>query len=127
MSAYQLLQNPRIAAEIDRRKAEISKRNDVSIDWVVQNYKRIVMQDIRKVYEADGTMKLPHNLDDDTAFAITSMEVSSGPGGISTSKVRRADQLRALDSLARYLKMFGDDDAKNVPVTIKVVGGLPDD
>lgn len=124
-TASRLLADPRIIALIDIEKEKIAKRNDVSVDWLIRQYKRIVEQDIRKLYHEDGTMLLPHEFDDDTAFTITSLEVKHGKGGSRTMKAHRADQLRALDSLAKYKKMFSDDPAKDTNITIKFVGGLP--
>lgn len=125
VAAARLLIDPRVKKLLDEAKERTAKRNDVTVDWLVAQYKRIVTQDVRKLYKADGTMKLPHELDDDTAFTVTGIDIVPGKYG-NHIKYGRADQLRALDSLARYKKMFSDDESgKDTTVKIVFVGGLP--
>lgn len=136
VTGARLLKHPFVRAKIDEHKKAVAERNDLTTDWIVQRYMRIVDADIRRLYHETGEMKLPHEIDDDTAFGIQSLEVESrtarGGGGASpvtvkTAKARRYDALHALDSLAKHLKMFSDGPTEDdKTLTVRVVGGLPD-
>lgn len=133
-ASCRILQNPVARRIIDERRAEIARRNDISIDWIVERLKRIVDADLRDFYNEDGTMKLPHELSPDAAFVISSLKTKSSlstPGGIGAATIvkdfTRVDKLKALEMLAKYKRMFSDEDAEKGTVTIKVEGGFRDD
>jgi phage terminase small subunit len=47
----------------------------ITIDRTIQEIARNAYFDIRKLWHTDGRMKAPHELDDDTAAAVASIEV----------------------------------------------------
>jgi phage terminase small subunit len=76
--------------------------------------------DPSKLFDEEGNLIPVHKLDDDTAAAISSIEVSevvSGQLGTKDAlrvvltlvrKIRLVDKKGALDSMARHLGMFKD-------------------
>ena len=130
-AAFELLENPKIAARIAVLKERQLKRHDVTVDRVLAEYAKIGFLDIRKAFDEDGNLKPIHELDDDTAAAIAGLEVevrrsSDEPddelegqahGGAlkrqhgataRLHKIKLIDKKGALDSMAKHLGMFID-------------------
>ena len=122
---YENLTKPQIAEAVDKGKAEAAERAKLSVDDVVNQYKRFAFSDLRKFFNKDGTLKSIHELDDDTAQALAGMDIAeliSGKDGpiINTKKIKVVDKLKALDSIARHFGMFKDK------VEVDLAGGLAD-
>lgn len=115
-SAKELLDNPKITARVERLQALQLKRHEVTVDRVIAEYAKIAFLDIRRAFGEDGDLKPIHEIDDDTAAAITGIEseaVFEGSGRdrerVGTlKKIKLVDKKGALDSLARHLGMFVD-------------------
>lgn len=76
-NATKLLQNTAIADEIARLMAERSARVELKSDRVLKEISRILCADIRKIMHPNGRIKMPHELDDDTAAAIASFKLKA--------------------------------------------------
>ena len=116
---YGNLRKPDISSAIQKAMDERAKRIGITQDRVLLEYARIAFYDPRKLVDADGKIIPFAGLDEDTAravvsFDMVSMEKSEG----ELVKVRLADKLAALNSLARHLGMFNDK------MTVEVKGGL---
>ncbi|MCE9567471.1 MAG: terminase small subunit [Planctomycetes bacterium] len=132
-AASRLLADSKVSARVKELKERHLKRHDVTIDRVLQEFARLAYLDVRKVFDEEGNLKAIHELDDDTAAAITSLEVeqtyqpsevdeelegqSHGgalkrrrgtAAGARLHKIKLSDKKGALDSLAKYLGMFSD-------------------
>jgi len=124
---YQLLQKTPIKQAIDREIEERLRRLGVRSERVLGELARIAFHDIRKLYHPDGTLKSPHEWDNETAAAITGIEVlkefegrgeNRGQIGV-TKKVRAFDKVRALEMLSRHLNLFGgESDGAKVSVVV---------
>jgi phage terminase small subunit len=112
-----LIGKSQVAEAIAKGKEAMAKRNGITQDRVLQEYGRLAFADIRKLYKEDGSLKAPHELDDDTAAALSSIEVVEMGGGLEvgqdikhvpmyTKKVRLWDKKGALDSVGKHLGMF---------------------
>lgn len=110
---YQLLENPRIYKAIQKEKDKAAERNQVSMDRVIQEYKRLAFHDIRKLYDENGNLKPIHELDDDTAAALSGLEheeLYAKKQNIGrTSKLKLASKQPALADLMRHLGGFEKD------------------
>lgn len=116
-----LLKDSKISAEIDRQDAELNKKLDLSIEWVVRRLMMRADFDVREFYhregEKKGQLKDIEDLPEIAAFALQGVEVEKlykhfGGGQAkeagTLTKVKYADRDRALEMLGRYLKMFTD-------------------
>jgi len=123
MVASRQLDHSGIALRINELKARQLKRHDVTIERVVNEYRKLAFLDTRKAFDSEGNLKPIHELDDDTAAAIAGLEVEEITAGTIAigrlKKIKLSDKVRALDSLAKYLKMFAD-------VSITIDGSLVD-
>lgn len=102
-----------IAAAMKARE----KRTHITQDRVLQELARLAFSDIRKAFKEDGTLKLPQDLDDDTAAAMAGIDTitSSVHGGdeeaplsLTTKKVKIVDKVGALTLAMRHLSMLND-------------------
>ena len=71
-----LLKNVEVLTLIDSRRTRIVADMQLSTERTFREIARIAYADPRKIMHADGRIKMPHELDDDTAAAIASFEVS---------------------------------------------------
>lgn len=124
----QLLRKTQVASAIQRGQEERAQRVEVTQDMVVRELARVAFSDARRLFREDGSLKAPHELDDDTAAALASIEILEEYAGSGkerclvgyTKKVRRWDKTKALELLGRHLSMWKDT------ATLTVRFGLAD-
>jgi len=118
--------------EVRDRIAELSQKAltaaDVTAERIVMEAARIAFSDIRQVFDDEGNLLPIHQLSDDAAAALESIEIDTKmeeemdeDGNkkfttIRTAKIKRAPKLAALRLLMEYKKMIGpsESDARNV-------------
>lgn len=111
----QLLGKTRVAEQIQSAMKAREKRTHITQDRVLQELARIAFFDIRRLYNEDGTMKLPHELDDEAAAVLAGVDVSTtsvggdeSPLSIITKKAKVFDKGAALTLAMRHLGMLTD-------------------
>ena len=106
----ELLQKTSVQNAIKEALLEREKRTQITADMVIRELARIAFADMRTLYREDGSLKLPHELDDDTAAAIAGVdtfeEMSGGALAGYTRKVRRWEKTKALELLGKHLGLF---------------------
>jgi phage terminase small subunit len=85
-----------------------SQRVEIDQDWVVRRLARIADLDLRKLFSEDGVLRPIHELPEDVASAISSVDVVKRKGDAEEYRVRLPDRIRSLDLLGRHLGMFRD-------------------
>jgi phage terminase small subunit len=119
--AYQLLQKTPIQEAIERATAERLRILGVESERILTEIARVAFFDIRKIYNPDGTLKLPHEWNDDTAAAISGLETLEEFQGRGedrtlighTKKIKLFDKIKALGLLARHLGIIGNGKHKD--------------
>ena len=109
---YQNLKKPEIQCAI--REALSGGSQAVTQDNVLREYARIAFFDPRKLFREDGSPKPIEELDADTAAALAGLEVREEFEGTGqdraftgyTKKYRLANKMGALNSLAKYMRLF---------------------
>ena len=116
----QLLAKVSIANAVAAAKAKRSARTEVTADMVVRELARIGFSDLRKALTPQGDLVDPQDWDDDTAAAISSIEVVTTHKSDAdksdnqkrvvdhTHKIKVWDKNSALEKLAKHLGMFVD-------------------
>jgi phage terminase small subunit len=114
---------PRATGRLARRNAEriiAMKREalrlaDITPEKTLLELGRVAFSDVRGLYDADGQLLSPAELDDDAAAAVASFEDElryEGRGDdkvpVRVRKVKRADKIAALGILARHHKIVGE-------------------
>lgn len=120
-SASRLLSDVRVAAEIARRAdariEQVVHETGITLERTVREIAKVAFHDPRKFFREDGSIKLPTELDDETAAALAGFDVEelwAGSGedraqiGV-TKKVKQADRAKYLDMLMRHLGGFKKD------------------
>lgn len=116
--ALRLLQKTEVQRRIAAFRERVTNRLEVSAERVLQEYARLAFVDPRKAFDENGNLRPIHLLDDDTAAAISGMEVEFKPGtdGYRVAKIKLAPKVPALEGLAKHLGLFADkrdaDDVK---------------
>ncbi|MCO1462058.1 terminase small subunit [Burkholderia multivorans] len=96
------------------------ERTHITQDRVLEELSRIAFFDIRKLYNADGTLKRPDQLDDEAAAVLAGVDVveqmtysADGDGELTptpmlTKKAKVFDKTAALTLAMRHLGMLND-------------------
>jgi phage terminase small subunit len=129
--AYAILHEDVVQEEIARRVEMELNAIGVHSRQVLIELARVGFSDIRKIFNPDGTLKPIKEIDDDTAAALARIErleryVGRGEdrflAGRST-KVRLFDKVKALEILAKHLKLFGEEkEAEKVKIQVLIKG-----
>jgi phage terminase small subunit len=92
--------------------AKVTEKLEISVERVLLEMARIGFADLRRVFDENGNLIDITRLDDDTAAAISSIEVvttSKGDNVEYVKKIRTFDKRGPLDSLGKHLGIFGAD------------------
>lgn len=126
--AVRLLANVSIRSRIQEAMKEREKRTHITQDRVLQELARLAFGDLRRAFKEDGTLKLPHEWDDDTAAmmaGVDTLTTSVGsddetPMSLTTKKVKVFDKGTALTLAMRHLGLLND----KLQIDAKVTGGV---
>ncbi len=120
-SASRLLRNVNVKAYIDKRIEDRTKRTEITQDMVIKELAKIAFFNIKNIFTEQGTLKDVKDLDDDTAGAISAIEVTQKAGAMKlefgggipiehipeeTTKIKTNDKKGALELLGKHLGMF---------------------
>lgn len=112
---HENLSKPDIAAAIAAAQQERAKANGITVERVLREVSRLAFSDVRKAFDESGNLKLPQDIDDDTAAALagidtvtTSVAGSESPLSLVTKKIKVFDKGAALTLAMRHLGMFND-------------------
>ena len=121
--ASQNLSKPHIKKHIEALQEVALDEMGATRYRVLQEISRLAFSDIRNVIDENGNVISPNDWDDDTAAAISSLEISSIGNGdgelITTRKIKTWDKTRALEQLSRCLGI-GKGDGPTVAVQINI-------
>ena len=110
--AFDLLKKPEIQVLIAARQHERQKRTEITQDRVLQELYRLAFVDVRKFFNADGSPKKIHELDDDAAAALNGFEVNDIMAGDvhigETKKFKLVEKKGAIELLMRHMGMLND-------------------
>jgi len=117
--------SPYIRAKLEDRIAELKKTQRINTERVLQEYARIAFADLRCLVDDNGHPIPLQDLDDDTAAALSGVELevigdTDGPLKTTRHKYKIADKLKALEILAKRLKLFEDTTNVNLNGEVKV-------
>lgn len=118
--AHEMLSDPMVSERVQQLIAERSQRTEITADRVLREVARIGLSDVRRLFTKTGTMKPIHELDDDTAAAVASVEVMeefSGRGEDRVlvghvKKIKLWDKNSAAEKLMKHLGLFEKDNAQ---------------
>ncbi len=111
--ASRLLGYAKVKAAVADGMKRREEKLELKAERVLQELMRVAFVDLRQAFDADGRLKPVHELPEDVARALASLESDEvlpgqegdGPGGI-VRKVRLHDKLKALELLGKHLELF---------------------
>lgn len=107
---YQQLQKTTVQNAISEGCAQISRRNEISQDWVIQNLKRQAEVRMSMVAESDNRkLVLKKGLSKEQIDAFDSYSYTNTNGDTSSSETVRwkiRDSIKPLELIGRHLGMF---------------------
>lgn len=116
-----------IANHEKSRLVVAEKQHGINDAWLIERWRRIVEFDVRKLFDDEGNLKKIKDLDDDTAFVISAIDVSlTKLRGADqdqiveevTRKFRALDKTKALEALGQHIGFYGRHNAQQRPVVI---------
>lgn len=134
--AKHLLRRPEVRAIIDKATERVLAKSGLTAERTLQELARVAYADIRSLYREDGSLKSPHEWDDDSAAAVAGMDVTEEFEGVGearklsgyTKKVRMVDKIAALDKAMKHLGLYERDNsqrAENLQLQVVLVGKTP--
>lgn len=92
---------------------ELAEKHGLTIDRILGELRRLALSDVRKLFNADGSMKPLHEMDDDTAAMVAAIDVQDiviGDKQIGQiKKIKLWDKNSALDKAMKHLGLFERD------------------
>lgn len=105
--------------EIKADMIEAGKIAGLDVTRTLREIARLAYSDPRRFYNPDGSLKLIHDLDDDTAATIASVEVDvlkeDGKAVGETVKVKQWDKNAALEKAMKFHGLYERDNAQRNP------------
>ncbi|MEO6546568.1 MAG: terminase small subunit [Ferruginibacter sp.] len=99
--ASQLLTKESVQAKVKELTKANGEKFDVSLQEVIAQLKRWVWQDVRNLFNEDGTQKHIKDLSYDDAAALSGYEVEEKLGTGVTKKIKSKDGVKAMEILAK--------------------------
>ena len=97
---YSISTSIKVSAEIAERAQSVARIVGLTTERTLQEVARLAYSDVRKLFKADGTLKPIHELTDDEAAAVASVEIDDITIGQvkvgSTTKIKHWDKNSAL-------------------------------
>ena len=119
-----LLKNVEVLAEITKRTKELSQKFELTTERTLREIARLAYSDPRKFYDAEGNLRPIHELDDDTAACIASVEVDEITMEHTvighTKKLKQWDKNSALEKAMKFHGLYEKDNAQQQPVEIVI-------
>jgi len=123
ITGHRLLKNAKIAARIDRHRADKAAALSITAERVLREYARIAFADVRQLasvedltwvdekLRANGiTVRASDTWSDDLAAAVAEISATAhGP------KIKMHDKQHALDALSKHLGLFQADNEQSTP------------
>lgn len=108
-----LLTNVDVQGAVQKAMQDRSEKTGITAARVLTEIGRLAFADIRKIFTEDGQLRPVHELPEEVAASISSVEVvtskvpGGGPADVEyTSKIKFWDKRGSLELLGRHLKMF---------------------
>jgi phage terminase small subunit len=112
VTASRLLTKANIGEAIAKAQAKAAAKAEVTVERVLKEYARIAFADIAQAYDDHGNLLPVSQMPEDIRRALTGIEITElfGDGKEigRLKKVRFAQKVPALDSLATHLGIFAE-------------------
>lgn len=104
--AHELTRNPKIVARVEELYKPIRDKLVVSKEKTIKRLMQGQEFDIRGLYHANGKLKQPHELDDDTAKGVIGVKYDKDTGVLIEYKI--IDVKGCAELIGKHLKLWVD-------------------
>lgn len=129
VNASQLLGNVSIQKALEQGRQKAAEKAVITQQRILEEEARLAFLDPKSLVDTDGKQLDLHKLPEDTARAISGLEVIEQADGTLKYKYRFNDKGRSLERLSRHLGMYNDK--LNLGFTAEtlnaILSGLPDE
>jgi phage terminase small subunit len=119
--AKEFFDRDKIKARVEELRDPIVRRLEIKAEKTLKRLMQGQEFDVRRLYHDDGTLKMPHELDDDTARAIVGVKYKDG----FIEEYKTIDVKGCCELIGRHLKLFTDKLESSVQVTHSGVLKVP--
>ena len=118
----QMLTKSHVARAIEECKGKLLSKVDISAERALRELARLAFSDVRKLYDDQGNLIPIHQLDDDAAATIASVEVvtvaaGDGESVVNTRKIKTWDKTANLQNMLKHFGMLIDRSESRVNIS----------
>ena len=122
-----LLSNANVRAQIDEANTKAAAIAGLSVERTLREIARLAYADPRALFQPDGSLRPVHELDDDTAATVASIEVDeirqAGSVVGVTRKIKQHSKSQALDMAMKYHQLYSADTPAGTTIINKIYYG----
>ena len=107
--AFSFFEKPKIVARVAELQLAAAKRNEITVDRILQEEKCLSFYDVADIFNENGTIKNIHDIPEDLRRAIAGVQVNEIFGRehrTVKTKIKLADKGRSLERISKHLGMF---------------------
>jgi len=120
VTGSRLLKHAEVLAQLQQRRLALLSKLELTTESVLKSLAQAVHFDPRKLYDASGELKPIHDLDEDTAMALSGFEVTEekdrGKVVGFTKKVKWLDKNAAREQAMKHLGLYEQDNKQRNPL-----------
>jgi len=120
VTGSRLLKHAEVLAQLQQRRNALLSKLELTTESVLKSLAQAVHFDPRKLYDASGGLKPVHDLDEDTAMALSGFEVTEekdrGKVVGFTKKVKWLDKNAAREQAMKHLGLYEQDNKQRNPL-----------
>lgn len=119
-AASKLMVNTKVRTRVDMLRAKAESAADISREKLLREIARLAFSDPRRLVKDSGAMVPFHELDDDTAAAIASVEVDE----YGKVKYKLWDKGAAQEKLAKHLGLYEKDNGQKGAAEVEALRAI---
>lgn len=120
VTGSRLLKHAEVLAQLQQRRNALLSKLELTTESALKSLAQAVHFDPRKLYDASGGLKPVHDLDEDTAMALSGFEVTEekdrGKVVGFTKKVKWLDKNAAREQAMKHLGLYEQDNKQRNPL-----------
>ena len=113
VTGAKMLKDPRVKQQISIRQQETIAGLMITTERTLLETARMAYSDVRGLYHPDGKVKLPHELDDDTAAAVASFKIDE----YGRVEYKMHDKNSPNERLFKHLNLYKENNQDARPLT----------
>lgn len=118
--ASQILAISECQEYIKELQSKISKRNEITIDDLIQDLNEIRKADLKALYDDNGQLRDIKDLPPELRHAIQELNIFSVGELKTVTKYKLYSKLEAIEKLARHLGFYEEDNKQKTPTIFQI-------